>query len=250
MKQNKKSENEKRLRIIRRVFYVTTSFLLLQVVGMFSMAGLRGIYVITEKQSNAFSPKPYVDVDIIEPAGNEYTIGENGAVVASGDGITDKRKQVWFVNQGSNKKSVLLRASIVAELHEKTELGFVCIGELTEPTDFTIKNDQNAIVTDPQALPTVADQGTGGWYKEGNYYYYTAVLGAGEQTNPLFTDVTITNQALVTENRCVKFHVMVDTIEVTEDGDSNLPTETSLNTVKQYWETDTNLIPSKLWTKK
>ena len=53
----KQRKVRRRLRVVRLLAYTAVSFTILQYVGVFALAGIRGMYVKTESKLNAFYPK-------------------------------------------------------------------------------------------------------------------------------------------------------------------------------------------------
>lgn len=238
------SKQARRLRAVRRTVYVAIAFSLFQVSGIFSMAGIGGLYVVTETKTNAFYPKTYVDMDITEPNGNSYTVTEDpqnsdkGTVTTTKTDVTDnnKNKSACVTINGANKKSVVVRARIIAEIYNQS-------GECVGTT-----NNYTLVQTHLTTNVTEADN----WYYKGGIYYYTSVLHANESTTNLFDSVTLTKLSEIPEGGEVKFHVIVDTLEVetetkkdTDNKDTEKPTNASRENIEKYW-TDTASI-NDLW---
>lgn len=236
------SKQARRLRTVRRTVYVAIAFSLFQVSGIFSMAGIGGLYVITETKSNAFYPKTYVDIDITEPNGNSYTVTEdsqnsdNGTVTTTKD-VTDKNKSACVTINGANKKSVVVRARIIAEIYNQSG---ECVGTTNNYTLIQMHSTTNAAEAD-------------NWYYKDGIYYYTSVLHANESTENLFDSVMLTKLSEIPEGGEVKFHVIVDTLEVeTEmENDTEKPTNASRKNIVNCW-TDTASIKDlwEAWTDK
>lgn len=230
------SKQARRLRTVRRTVYVAIAFSLFQVSGIFSMAGIGGLYVITETKSNAFYPKTYVDIDITEPNGNSYTVTEdsqnsdNGTVTTTKD-VTDKNKSACVTINGANKKSVVVRARIIAEIYNQSG---ECVGTTNNYTLIQTHSTTNAAEAD-------------NWYYKDGIYYYTSILHANESTTNLFDSVTLTKLSEIPDGGEVKFHVIVDTLEVeTETKNSTeKPTNASRENIEKCW-TDTASI-NDLW---
>lgn len=234
------SKQARRLRAVRRTVYVAIAFSLFQVSGIFSMAGIGGLYVVTETKTNAFYPKTYVDMDITEPNGNRYTVTEDpqnsdkGTVTTTKTDITDnnKNKSACVTINGANKKSVVVRARIIAEIYNQSG---ECVGTTNE---YTL--EQTNLIT---STPSEGKK----WYKNGNIYYYTSILHANERTTNLFDSVTLTKLSEIPDGGEVKFHVIVDTLEVetetkkdTDDIEKEKATKTARENISSCWGSATN----------
>lgn len=228
------SKQARRLRAVRRTVYVAIAFSLFQVSGIFSMAGIGGLYVITETKTNAFYPKTYVDMDITEPNGNIYTVTEDpqnsdkGTVTTTKTDVTDnnKNKSACVTINGANKKSVVVRARIIAEIYNKS-------GECVGTT-----NNYTLVQTHSTTNVAEADK----WYYKDGIYYYTSILHANESTTNLFDSVTLTKLSEIPDGGEVKFHVIVDTLEVetetkkdTDDKKKEKATKTARENISSYW---------------
>lgn len=211
----------RKLRTVRHTVYITIAFALFQISGIFSMAGIRGLYVVTETKSNAFSPKTYVDIDLQEPNGQKYVLDTDGSVSYNGES-----KSAYVSINGEKKKSVVIRARIVAEVYNKDG---VCIGTT---------NNYELTQTAKSADVNEAEK----WYNKDKIYYYTSVLNANKKTANIFDSVKLTAVSEIPEGGFVKFHVIVDALEVKTDT-NNIPTSESLATVKQYWSE----LPDGIW---
>ena len=207
----KRRKIEKRLRKLRLSTYTIISFAIFQLTGIFAMAGLKGLYVTTEQMSNAFYPKTYVDVEIEEPNGSDYVVStENGAVTNS-----KGNKEASVVNGAGNKKDVVLRARIVANIYN--EAGQI-IGQ-TQDYELTGNFTKTASVADKWYVATgtlttdgkVVSTSTG---NQDTYYYYTSVLGAGDESENLINSVTLTNVNAIPDDGYVDFHIIIDAVEV------------------------------------
>ncbi|MBQ1393154.1 MAG: hypothetical protein IIY81_06425 [Lachnospiraceae bacterium] len=233
------SKQARRLRAVRRTVYVAIAFSLFQVSGIFSMAGIGGLYVITETKTNAFYPKTYVDMDITEPNGNIYTVTENpqnsdkGTVTTTKTDVTDnnKNKSACVTINGANKKSVVVRARIIAEIYNQSG---ECVGTTNNYTLMQTYSTTNVAEAD-------------NWYYKDGIYYYTSVLHANERTENLFDSVTLTKLSEIPDGGEVKFHVIVDTLEVETETkkDTEKPTNASRENIEKCW-TDTASI-NDLW---
>lgn len=225
------SKQARRLRAVRRTVYVAIAFSLFQVSGIFSMAGIGGLYVVTETKTNAFYPKTYVDMDITEPNGNSYTVTEDpqnsdkGTVTTTKTDVTDNNKSACVTINGANKKSVVVRARIIAEIYNQSG---ECVG-----------------TTNNYTFTNVAEADK--WYYKDGIYYYTSILHANESTTNLFDSVTLTKLSEIPDGGEVKFHVIVDTLEVETETkkDTEKPTNASRENIEKCW-TDTASI-NDLW---
>lgn len=200
MRREKEKKLEKKLSVVRRASYTFLAFVVFEFSGVFALAGLKGLYVVTETKSNAFYPKTYVDVGIQEPNGNGYTLNSNNVAVNSkGNG-----KQVYVENLGKNsKKPVIVRAKIVAEVYD--ESGGV-YQESLDASDYkiSVNNVSDYTSTDSNL-----------WYYDGEYYYYTSILEVNSNTTELFDNVEFTDIGLakIPEGCYVKFHVIIDCLD-------------------------------------
>ncbi len=199
MRKTKAKKIEKKLSVVRRVSYTFFAFTIFELSGVFALAGLKGLYVITETKSNAFYPKSYVDVGIKEPNGQEYGIVDDVVVNADGDG-----KQVYIENAGSSKRSVILRAKIVAEIYD--EVQDIYYGSLSFSDDYAISVNGDS---------TYNDKSSNLWYYSDGYYYYTSILDINANTTDLFDKVEFedTGLAKIPDGYYVKFHVVVDCLD-------------------------------------
>ena len=231
------SKQARRLRAVRRTVYVAIAFSLFQVSGIFSMAGIGGLYVVTETKTNAFYPKTYVDMDITEPNGNSYTVTEDpqnsdkGTVTTTKTDVTDNNKSACVTINGANKKSVVVRARIIAEIYNQSG---ECVGTTNNYTLMQTYSTTNVAEADK-------------WYYKGGIYYYTSVLHANESTTNLFDSVILTKLSEIPDGGEVKFHVIVDTLEVETETkkDTEKPTNASRENIEKCW-TDTASI-NDLW---
>ena len=259
------SKQARRLRAVRRTVYVAIAFSLFQVSGIFSMAGIGGLYVITETKTNAFYPKTYVDMDITEPNGISYTVTEDpqnsdkGTVTTTKTDVTDnnKNKSACVTINGANKKSVVVRARIIAEIYNK---GGECVGTtnnytLTRKmnkvsyTDQQDKRGENKWVTSGESSTekTLSQTEEKNWYYKEGIYYYTSILHANERTTNLFDSVTLTKLSEIPDGGSVQFHVIVDTLEVetetkkdTDDKEKEKATKTARDNISSCWGSATN----------
>lgn len=228
------SKQARRLRAVRRTVYVAIAFSLFQVSGIFSMAGIGGLYVVTETKTNAFYPKTYVDMDITEPNGNIYTVTEDsknsdkGTVTTTKTDVTDnnKNKSACVTINGANKKSVVVRARIIAEIYNQS-------GECVGTT-----NNYTLVQTHSTTNVAEADK----WYYKDGIYYYTSILHANKSTTNLFDSVTLTKLSEIPDGGEVKFHVIVDTLEVetetkkdTDDIEKEKATKTARENISSCW---------------
>lgn len=235
------SKQARRLRTVRRTVYVAIAFSLFQVSGIFSMAGIGGLYVITETKTNAFYPKTYVDMDITEPNGNIYTVTENpqnsdkGTVTTTKTDVTDnnnnKNKSACVTINGANKKSVVVRARIIAEIYNQSG---ECVGTTNNYTLMQTHSTTNVAEADK-------------WYYKDGIYYYTSVLHANKRTANLFDSVTLTKLSEIPDGGEVKFHVIVDTLEVetetkkdTDEIEKEKATKTARENILSCWGSATN----------
>lgn len=201
MKKGKEQKVKKKLSVVRRVSYIFLAFTVFEFSGVFALAGLKGLYVVTETKSNAFYPKKYVDVSIKEPNGQDYSIDTDNIVVND----EGKGKQVYVENTGCSKKSVILRAKIVAEIYDETKDLYQ--GNLNS-SDYEISVENDA---------TYNTKSSNHWYYSDGYYYYTSILDVDTKTTDLFDRVKITDEGIdkIPEGCYVKFHVMIDCLDAT-----------------------------------
>lgn len=209
MKKVKEQKVKKKLSVVRRVSYIFLAFTVFEFSGVFALAGLKGLYVVTETKSNAFYPKSYVDVGLREPNGQDYSIDADNIVVNDGG----EGKQVYVENAGCSKKSVILRAKIVAEIYDESKELYQ--GDLNS-ADYKVSVGNDA---------TYDSKASGHWYYSEGYYYYTSILDVDTKTTDLFDRVEITDEGIdkIPEGCCVKFHVMIDCLDaaVYTNGDLN-----------------------------
>lgn len=204
--------------------YTAVSFTILQYVGLFALAGIRGMYVKTDSKLNAFYPKTYVNVELEEDDSNNhvYVLDEDGNVVLSSD--TTKSKHLYVKNPGTNKKAVLVRAKIVATIYNDSG---VAIGETQnyKIEGAALTNE----LTDDRSKPKEKNkwyhsQVSSGTYTGGTaddeYFYYTSVLEKGGTTANLFDKVVLTSIDNIPDDGWVEFNIMVDTVEVDTESDN------------------------------
>ena len=223
MRQSKKLE--RKLHIIRVVVYTAISFLIFQYFGIFALAALKGVYVKTTQRTNAFYPKAYVNVELIEKddTNHVYIMDKDGNAYAGGDAT--KPKQFYVENPGTNKKDVVVRAKIVALIYSEdgTVLGetqdYVVTGEYITSDMTSSKSWYHELAQ----RKTNAEGKTIGEYtsESGNdgYLYYTSVLKRDTHTKNLFDHVQLTDISKIPEDGWVEFNVIVDTVEVDWDAD-------------------------------
>lgn len=231
MRRNKEKKIKQKLSVVRRVSYTFLAFAVFELSGVFALAGLKGLYVVTETKSNAFYPKTYVDVSIQEPNGSEYTIdSDNVAVYTDGNG-TKKGKEVYVENPGkNNKKPVVVRARIVAEIYDETEgvhresLASLDHTKLNDSSTYPNYKPDYMISINNSTTYDSTSQDT--WYYSDGYYYYTSILDVASQTTNLFDQVKITDTGLakIPEGGYVKFHVIIDCLDAAV-----------VNDVGNYW---------------
>ena len=228
MKKTKEQKTEKKLSVVRRTSYTFLAFALFEVSGVFALAGLKGLYVVTETKSNAFYPKKYVDVSINEPNGQDYVIKDGQAVKIDETGNVVGGKVAYVENSGSSKKAVILRAKIVAEIYDETNS--VYQESMTAPQDYTVSSKVGDTDT---YQSTYSDKTKNHWYYADGYYYYTSIVDINTNTTNLFDKVEITTEGnnKIPEDGFVKFHVIIDSLdaEVYTNGElnkywSNVPT--------------------------
>lgn len=204
MAYKKLNSNKKQHRktMIRFCTYTCLSFSLFQVSGIFSLATNSFTEVTTEERVNAFSPKTYVNVEIEEPNGQEYTLEENGDTKAPNGGS----KVVKFSNPDRNTKYELVRVRLVAMVYDREGnlLGEIVNYRLTQ-------QEGNDWIKDPES----------GSDNSAQIYYYKYPLKPGAETSNLFDSLSITNPEIVPEGGYIDFDVVVDTVET----DQNASTE-------------------------
>lgn len=212
MRKTKNQKVKEKLVVVRRVSYTFLAFTVFELSGIFALAGLKGLYVVTETKSNAFYPRSYVDVGLEEPNGQDYNIGTDNVVVnGSGEG-----KEVYVENTGCSKKSVILRAKIVAEIYDETK--DIYQGNLTS-SEYRVSVGGDFDYTDNINKES--------WLYNSNdeYYYYTSILGVNDKTTDLFDRVEITDDGIqkIPEGCYVKFHVIMDCLDaqVYKNGELN-----------------------------
>lgn len=206
MKKMKEQKAEKKLSVVRRTSYTLFAFALFELSGIFALAGLKGLYVVTETSSNAFYPKKYVDVSIQEPNGQDYVITEDGTVMVDQEGNVNG-KVAYIENSGSTKKAVILRAKIVAEIYD--EANVVYQGSMTSG-DYTVSiKDGNGYRS------TYTDKSADKWFYSDGYYYYTSIVDVNTDTTSLFDKVEITQsgESKIPKGGYVKFHVIIDSLD-------------------------------------
>lgn len=241
----KKNKTERKLQIVRLFMYTLVSFVLFQYIGIFALAEIKGIYVTSENRLNAFSPKAYVNVELVEndTTNHKYLLDNSGYAFYK-DGTDKKHKSVYVNNPGTNKKDVVVRAQIVANICNKSGVtigqtqAFQVIGKhlagyetttnngqevktrIIEPNmwyhpDVTVKTetdeDDNPIKKGTYTHEKTASDDTD------NYFYYTSVLEKGTTTENLFDQVRLTKIADIPDGGYVEFHVIIDTVEVDDD---------------------------------
>lgn len=236
MKNSKKEKVEKELSVVRRASYTFLALAIFELSGIFALAGPKGLYVVTPTAANAFYPKKYVDVEIHEPNGQEYVIqtndsNENEAFAVDNNGNVDntKGKVASVKNAFGSKKDVIVRAKIVAEVYDETNQVY---NEGLEDGDYKISMYVNSTYDDNYGDNTGANT----WLLSGDgYYYYTSILGVGEETTNLFDKVTLTDTGLskIPEGGYVKFNVIIDSLDA-----GVLDTTSDLKT--NYWKTVDN----------
>lgn len=223
MKKTKEQKTEKKLSVVRRTSYTFLAFALFELSGVFALAGLKGLYVVTETASNAFYPKKYVDVSINEPNGQDYTITTDGTAKNKDNNV----KKASVTNAFGSKKDVILRAKIVAEIYDETNQVY---NESLTAADYTISVNGDSTYTD--------NTGERQWLLHSDgYYYYTSILKVGEETSNLFDNVTITDTGIskIPEDGYVKFHVIIDSLDVE-----------AIENITNYWDWGANA-PELTW---
>lgn len=207
MKKTKMQIIEKKLSVVRRSSYIFLAFALFELSGVFALAGIKGLYVVTETASNAFYPKQYVDVSIKEPNGSEYVVQNNNQVAVDDNG-TLKDKVAYVENAGSSKKPVILRAKIVAEIYDATNS--VYQESMTTSEDYTV-----SIKVGDAYQSKYTDKTKNHWYYFGGYYYYTSIVDVDADTTSLFDKVELTTKGKnkIPEDGYVKFHVIIDSLD-------------------------------------
>lgn len=214
----KKKTLKRRLKKLRMIMYTTVSLAVIETSGIFSLAKNGILYVYSNVVTNAFAPATYVDITINEPNGNVYYITEENKIVTE-DG---KSKEAEISNPGSvaTKKPVLVRARIIAVIHDQDN---VALGITQE---FTL--DRSPEWTDKD---------------EDGYYYYQKVLNPGDENVQIFKDVSFTDTSKIPENGYVAIHVIVDAIEVDTSG-TDAAKEINKKKIMDNW----NTLPNDLWT--
>ena len=238
------------------------------------MAGIGGLYIVTETKTNAFYPKTYVDIDITEPNGNSYTVTEDsqnsdkGTVTTTKTDVTDnnKNKSAYVTINGANKKSVVVRARIIAEIYNQSG---ECVGTTNNYTltrkmgnvsymDQQDKRGENKwVISEGDSTgKTLSQTEKNNWYYKDGIYYYTSVLHANESTTNLFDSVTLTKLSEIPEGGEVKFHVIVDTLEVetetkkdTDDKEKEKATKTARENISSCWGNSATKDLWKAWDK-
>ncbi|MDE7424162.1 MAG: hypothetical protein K2N51_10830 [Lachnospiraceae bacterium] len=216
MHKNKKKKTLKyRLKKLRMIMYTTVSLTVIQTSGIFSLAKNGILYVYSNTVSNAFAPRTYVNIEINEPGGTTYYINkENNNKATSTENGGGKEASIKNPGSSTVKKPVLVRARVIAVIHDQDGIAQGSIQE------FTLTG------TDTKWLP-----------KDGNgYYYYNEALDPEEETKPLFTDVTFGDISNIPENGYVELHVIVDAIEVDTAG-TNAAKEHNTKNIKENWGT-------------
>ena len=213
-KNKKKKTLNYRLKKLRMIMYTTVSLTVIETSGIFALAKSGILCVNSNAVSNAFAPRTYVNIEINEPGGTTYYINkENNKATSTTNG---GGKEASVINPGSSavKKPVLVRARVIAVIHDQDGIAQGSIQE------FTLTG------TDTKWLS-----------KDGNgYYYYNEALDPEEETKPLFTDVTFGDISNIPENGYVELHVIVDAIEVDITG-TNAAKEHNTKNIKENWGT-------------
>ena len=234
----KQRKVRRKLRVVRMFAYTAVSFTILQYIGIFALAGIRGMYVKTDSKLNAFYPKTYVNVELEEydDTNHVYVVDSNGNVYADADDDKNKvAKQLYVQNPGTNKKDVMVRAKIVATIFNKdgTVIGetqdFVVTGSALRST-INI-NEEKGCWYNPKVTEITKEDENGvsktvsGKYQvttgtsDDGYFYYTSILVKNSSTENLFDDVKLTNIDNVPDDGYVEFNVIVDTVEVEQNSD-------------------------------
>lgn len=236
MKKTKMQIIEKKLSVVRRSSYIFLAFALFELSGVFALAGIKGLYVVTETASNAFYPKQYVDVEINEPNGSNYILQANDAVAVDDKGNVIKEnnqtkgKVASVKNAYGSKKDVVLRAKIVAEIYDGTNSVY---HESLTTDDYTVSVDNDVVYTD--------NTGENGWlYNTADgYYYYTSILQVGDETSKLFDNVKINDTGIskIPEDGYVKFNVIIDSMDA----------DVAVDTVAGYWGWTESNKPQLKW---
>ena len=227
----KQRKVRRKLRVVRMFAYTAVSFTILQYVGLFALAGIRGMYVTTDSKLNAFYPKTYVNVELEEDDSNNhvYVLDEDGNVVLSSD--TTKSKHLYVKNPGTNKKDVLVRAKIVATIYNDSG---VAIGETqsyevtggalrkttAEPNCWYNENVTalDETVDDDKKVYGKYQTTTG--TSDDDYFYYTSVLEKNTKTENLFDSVVLTDIENIPDDGWVEFNIIIDTVEVDTESDN------------------------------
>ena len=213
MRKTKRQQVEQKLSVVRRTSYTFFAFALFELSGVFALAGIKGLYVVTETKSNAFYPKKYVDVEINEPNGANYVLQANNAVAVDQDGNVimeggkTKGKIASVQNAFGSKKDVVLRAKIVAEIYDGQNEVY---HESLTTDDYTISVENDSNYKDDNNKEAKK------WLLHSDgYYYYTSILQIGEETTNLFDNVTISNEGMskIPEDGYVKFNVIIDSLD-------------------------------------
>lgn len=214
MHKNKKKKALKyRLKKLRMIMYTTVSLVVIETSGIFALAKNGILYVYSNTVSNAFAPATYVNIEINEPGGTTYYINEENKAISTETGGT-KEASIINPNSATVKKPVLVRARVIAVIHDQEGIAQGTIQE------FTLTG------TDAKWLS-----------KDGNgYYYYNEALDPEEKTEPLFKDVTFGDISNIPPNGYVELHVIVDTIEVDTAG-TNAAKEHNTKNIKENWGT-------------
>lgn len=255
----KKNKTERKLQIVRLFMYTLVSFVLFQYIGIFALAEIKGIYVTSENRLNAFSPKAYVNVELVEndTTNHKYLLDKDGYAFYK-DGDDKKHKSVYVNNPGTNKKDVVVRAQIVANICNKSGItigqtqAFQVIGEHLAGYETTTNNGEEVktqiieadmwyhpdVTVETDEDDTTIKKGTYTHKKTtnddaDNYFYYTSVLEKGTTTANLFDQVRLTEIADIPDGGYVEFHVIIDTVEV--DDDYTTSDEKYYDKVKAAW---------------
>ena len=211
-KKKKKKSLKHRLKKLRLLMYTTVSLTVIQTSGIFSLAKNGILHVYSNTVTNAFAPKTYVDIEINEPNGNTYYITTDRRT-SNADGGS---KEAYIANPGSStiKKAVVARARIVAMIYDKDDTA------LGTTQEFELLGTNYKWASDG----------------ENGYYYYTEVLEPGEESDPIFTDITFKETTNIPDKGYVAVHVIVDTIEVDTTGTDEAK-ECNTEKIKGNWET-------------
>lgn len=245
----KQRKVRRRLRVVRLLAYTAVSFTILQYVGVFALAGIRGVYVKTESKLNAFYPKTYVNVELEENDGgkHDYVLkkSDDKYEVVTDTTANEKQKKLKVINPGTNKKDILVRAKIAAVIYN--EDGIV----VGETQDYEITG--TALINEEDGELTVDDVEKGMWYRynsqvntnkysatdnDSAYFYYTSILEKDTETTNLFDSVKLTSIDNIPDNGWVEFNVIVDTVEVEKNSDGTY----NFDKAKSAWGTNNVLI--------